>query len=355
MYETSDDATWIHIWQNDEDGTDVVFVKRKNSEIVGLDVNTSISFPEVQSAGQPDFIYTVYQRTFAPWDRFGHFPLLPHYHVAKNSFHGDNRGFSLKDSRVPLDGNETTVTARFHQYVQFDLRGNKIDEDGFCSETRGYYNFVKKIPATDYFPEEILEEQSQIQVPNWVSNLGVINNGGAEVNMSIEGADPLVRLLVGKIFQYDPTTPDIEDQLHLKCVYSSVDSNLYIFGAVLNKEFPAYEAFIEDNCGHRFFLLTQQSPCESSLASELMRPVFDYAKKFGFRLKVDNDGCFGSTLVELGYTDNGGYYDILKFPINVWNLMESSSAPALDCPSTPCEGAYGNEGEDRRLFFNCGW
>jgi hypothetical protein len=101
----------------------------------------------------------LHQRSFAPWRKFGHFPVSPPIpcfptglakHTLKNSFWGDYRGFSTAKPWRFLDSrNSEKVTSRLNQIAKFKLGQAIMDKDGFCSETRGYENFIRVVCETE--------------------------------------------------------------------------------------------------------------------------------------------------------------------------------------------------------------
>ncbi|WP_024741793.1 hypothetical protein [Tenacibaculum maritimum] len=188
----------------------------------------------------PTLVFTVHQRSFAPWYKFGSI-----YGISPNTFFGDNRGFSLKDN----DSNGAKkaqglgkVSSRLYQISKIDFLNNEITfEDGYASETEGRPLFIPAINAR------------MIEKPYYKSSLSCKNN----LEMRLLGQDPLV-----------VPAPNIDCKLNLN--FKLENSILSISGTVSYKAFPAYEAFIEDARGNKVFLHTFGPIHEELLAWELM-------------------------------------------------------------------------------------
>lgn len=344
-YNGATNAAWIHIWENPKsDDEDIVFIKTK----FGVASTNSPQAPTELGIGAdipPPYKYKILHRCFAPWDRFGHLPILPGVHTAKNSFHGDNRGFSLGESEV-VSG----VTARIHQELNFILGKEKSKvqrtPNPYSSITIGYTNFKQKKPVKfiergelgwwEYGPNE---EQQDFCKPSGFENFMVKNNI-TYTSMFYEGSDPLIKLPM--------IAPDIEWYLELGWYYKKTNTSINISGRLIGKSFPAYEAIVEDECGTKVFLYTYTSPCESELASELMNPIPDYNKGFDMSLKVDTKGCFTGDITTIydGVTSSTS--------LSAWNTLNLNKKVAKDCLSIPCQGAYPNDGSNQSNQFNCG-
>lgn len=347
-YQESSIAAWIHVFEvPDSLGQDVLFVKSKYVDTEQI-APKSIKAKQIQADPSPPFEYTVLHRSFAPWDRFGHLPIAPDIHIARNSFRGDNRGFSLEDPTRTSPG----TTAKINQIMKIKLGKGKLplsNESIFSSKTIGYENFRKREPRRiiphpykqelDHWEYVPTQEKEDFCNPSGFENT-LIKDNITYAAMFFEGSDPLI--------VFPMIAPDVEWYLELGFYYTSSESALNISGRVIGKSFPAYEAYIEDKCGNKMFLYTYAAPCESDLAIELLNPFPDHNKGFDIAVKVDDNGCF---LSELTTTYDGTSQDI---DMQSWNQQNLSKAAAQDCPSNPCQGAYPNDGSDKRNDFNCG-
>lgn len=343
-YSLEGNKIWIHIWENPlVDDEDIVFIKFKtppqNSEKPELDELN------IQADPPPPYAFKIVHRSFAPWNWFGH---LPFSKASRNSFMGDNRGFSLAE---PVQfKTQNGVTARINQQTKFVLgEGETKLENGldplFSSLTRGYRNFRRKIPIRmvtnpykqeldhwEYGPAPISEA---IEEPEGFSNILVDKNNNITTSaMFFEGSDPLVDFAT-----------DIEWYLELGIYYTQATKQMHISGKVVGKEFPAYEAFLEDKCGNKVFLYTFTSPCESKLFVELFPFLHDFNDDFEYKIQLDDNGCFTGQFWNL--TNNS------QLSIEDWNQFNLDKEPAEDCPSNPCQGSYTDDGTDLTIFFNC--
>ncbi|HFD33459.1 MAG TPA: hypothetical protein ENJ28_12225 [Gammaproteobacteria bacterium] len=348
-FNNSTQAVWVHVWENPkQDDEDIVFLKMKESHTTGNIAPSNIQTQQIQTDPPPPHEYTILHRSFAPWDRFGHLPILPNVHIARNSFWGDNRGFSLNDPDLVFPG----TTARIHQRMKVKLGSGKVPLAGqskFSSLTRGYENFkkwkAKRIIPHPYKEEldrweyEPAEEKEDFCNPSGFEN-SMVENNITYTAMFFEGSDPLI--------VFPMVAPDIEWYLKLGLYYKSNDNTLNISGLLMGKSFPAYEAYIEDKCGNKMFLYTYAAPCESQLAVELLNPLPDYYEGFDISVKIDENGCFQSGVT----TSYGGNTE--NTDLQSWNQTNLSKAAAKDCPSNPCQGAYPNDGSDKTDDFNCG-
>lgn len=328
-YQASTVAAWIHIFEvPDSLGQDILFIKTKYDDKEQIAPPTITTINSVSSA-PPSYQFKISQRCFAPWDRFGHLPVLPGVHIAKNSFEGDNRGFSLED--FVFTKVEEGATSRTYQFANVELGTRVLDHPEperrkFCSESVGYRDFIRKKPilGNPDIPiatgEEDVPEQRQIGTIKGFER-GIFNNNITYVAMFLESPNPLVAI-----------APDIEWYIELALLYNDSNNLFEVIGFVTGKEFPAYEAIIEDECGNKAFLHTMTAPSEDQLGSELMNPFSDYNEPINFKVTLDENGCF---------TDNA-VIDDTNISLQEWNTTNLNKAPALDCPQSPCEGIYPN-------------
>ncbi|MEZ4986323.1 MAG: hypothetical protein R2795_15000 [Saprospiraceae bacterium] len=330
-----------------------VFDSDEEGESIGYDEGVVKIFP------QPNYPYTLYQRCFAPWTRFGHFPIplpLPCFptglaqHTLRNSFWGDNRGFSLDRHRIPLIpelGEEGTVTARMHQYLSLRLNGELLGEEAFSSESLGYANFIAA------------EESSDRCEPDRWLRVGQNRHTRTMARMFMEGSDPLIVFSEGIV-------PDIEAQLiaYIDVIQGGEVLYLYLRGIINYKKFPAYEAFIEDAAGNRVFIATFAPEGESHLDTELLCPQYDYNRRFDLKIPIDDNGnflinqemiigwnqrppttfqgiLFVADVEDPVYTEfRLPVFDYQRVTVSDWNNYHLNKNPAGDCPAIPCEGEY---------------
>lgn len=362
LYSSNSNSVWLHIWENPArtDGRSspnetehIIFFKGKFAS-VDNDIDCGLeAFKQANIKLNPaNFQYTISQRCFAPWDWFGHFPVLPGVHIWKNSMRGDNRGFSLKPFGLLYTSDPyTKAKARLYQYMTFTLKGDVLDNAHQAGQTVGYRNFQKLIPANAFEPAHPAELETDFAVTSGKEEIleKIIN--GVHINMNIQGADPLVHLVIRGTSMF---TPDIENTVKMNIYYEPDEASIHLHGSVCTKNFPAHEVLIEDKCGNRLFLNTTSSPCESELGIELMFNVFDHHDYFDFRIPVDNNGCFLDNIVKMAVDrSTGTELDNSILSISEWNNTNLNKPPAVDCPSLPCEGCYRNNGDDLRTYFNC--
>ncbi|MFN0014360.1 MAG: hypothetical protein ACKVU2_07405, partial [Saprospiraceae bacterium] len=273
-----DMATWYHIWENPiTSEPDALLFKHK------LKKNSSPSFSTQNQTGYypppPPFEYTAYQRTFAPWRKFGHLPIPPPIpcfptglakHTLKNSFWGDYRGFSMAKPWPFLDSrNSEKVTSRLNQFTKFKLGQGIIGNNGFSSETRGYENFIRVVCEVESDamgnPIRVIcnnaQEKTTIASPKHKERFGKNEKTNTYLYLQIEGSDPLVSI-----------APDIDCHMLLYCdpINETGVSYLHVRGVILCKGFPSYESFIQDKFGNSVFIHTFGPSGESQLDKELL-------------------------------------------------------------------------------------
>ena len=334
----------VHFWENPVAANeDVVFVKLSGGGgISSVPSNHKIIEKPLNADSPPPFQYKLVHRSFAPWNRFGHLPIFPTVHVLRNSFRGDNRGFSLGNTDL-----FSQTTARIHHKLIFELGSEEeVDSELYSSQTIGFVNFKRKKIVSEEpnpFKEELVirkyesvKEEFGFCEPDGFDTIKVINNI-TYTAMFFEGSDPLIKLPL--------IAPDIEWYLEMATYFLESDSTINISARVIGKEFPAYEAYIEDNCMNKLFLHTYAAPCESDLAGELMNPFPDYNEGFELKIPVDSDGCFKGDVILSGSS---------SISIENWNQTNLSKSPAQDCPASPCQGAYPDNNNDNRSQYGCG-
>ncbi|MFZ4545761.1 MAG: hypothetical protein ACOYOA_17060, partial [Saprospiraceae bacterium] len=282
-FNNATNAAWVHIWENPiVTDYDIVFIKTKYNLNTSNTATPETTIQNVQADPLPPYKYKIMHRSFAPWDRFGHFPIFWNIHRARNSFEGDNRGFSLANSNSTSTPNPSGATARIHQSLSIQLDKEPVEKQDiaktFNSTTKGYPFCVRDIIT---FPLQIpiIYAGHEVTVLGSSSGFGRCrkSNGIFFTSMFFEGSNPL----------FTPA-PDIEWYLELGWYYTSSNKTVNISGRVIGKSYPAYEAFVEDVCGTKIFLHTYQAPCESALGGELLLPFPDYNEPFDLSLTTDS-------------------------------------------------------------------
>ena len=217
------------------------------------------------------------------------------------------------------------VTSRTYQFANYELGIGILNTPTtefrkFCSVTTGFRDFAKTKPIMDpsgmgvvVGTEDIPEETVAGTIKGF--ERGLFDNNITYVSMFLEAPNPLVIV-----------APDIEWYLELGLVFTEETNELKVVGFVTGKEFPAYEAIIEDGCGEKAFLHTMTAPSEDKLGSELLWPFPDYNEPIDFRVILDDNGCF---------TDEAMINQEV-ISLQQWNLDNLIKSTALDCPQSPC-------------------
>lgn len=266
------------------------------------------------------FPLKMHQRSFAPWDKFGN---MIWDKLQPNNFYGDGRSFSLKDNFLegPQDDLETryqklkisgNVTSRLYHKIEFDYNANEVVADktiAICNMTRGQWFFLPFDVATGY---KINESPSHIE---YYGEHSLIQSQGEKgiINMEIEGSDPMVM-----------PAPDIDWKLLVRLTLNRDEKTLNIKGYAFGKEFPAYEAFIEDYHGTRFFIHTYTPLNEFELSGELLWNLPDYFGNVDITIEVDVDDngyYFKNNLKSALYT----YSELLKEDDYIEKVYENIS------------------------------
>ena len=238
----------------------------------------------------PPYSYRIEQRSFAPWNRFGDLLTL-----FKNSYDGDNRGFSLS----------LNASSRVRRFAEVILTENKVVTKGSCNPSHGKTMFF--IPPNK---------------PKTGKDKGYANysiNDGLEIR--IEASNPLV-----------PGAPDIDWLSCLSFGVNSIEGELWldISGNTQGKGFPAFELVLYDKNELGVFLQTVPAPSEGQLFWELISNQYDYSFFINLSIRLNEDGSFFGEV-----SDSSG-----DVSISEWNSLHLSKSPAGDCPSAPCTGEY---------------
>ena len=266
--------------------------------------------------------FYVYQRSFAPWKMFGSF-LVSNF---DRSYAGDNRKFSLKNnaiSHAETEG-ENSVTSRLYQKVEIDILTHKVVEiEKYASETVGPFVFL------------INEDDPRFGTvkDSWVQGSSI--SGDTEnLSIRIQGSNPKTPLVA----------PDIDWKLNLELTYVFEQNKEYLVvrGEALGKGFPAYEAFIEDAGGIRYYLITLPAPDRDDLESDLLWPVNDIYGDLNdilLKFELDMNGRFTGSIFKgsvapfdwLRPIDWFSSERISWTKLNNWNEMNEMKIPSSDC------------------------
>jgi hypothetical protein len=261
------------------------------------------------------FPLKVHQRSFAPWEKFGNFFL----DSFKNSFHGDDRGFTLKDNFVENEGDTVEirnkklkdsgfVTSRLYQMIEFDYFYDGLTSSkSFCNMTQGYRMFVSPWEEHKIQTPEHYEYYGEHSLINSSTEKGVIN-------ISIWGSDPLVK-----------PAPDIRWKLTTRLKINEDKKTLSIDGTVVGKGFPAYEAFVEDSKGKKIFLHAFMPKSELLVTTEL--DFFDWPDYFKIvnmeiEIVMDTGGYhFGEKIIMGIFNSNYDTIEYSEISITEWNNL----------------------------------
>jgi len=264
------------------------------------------------SVSKIPFPLKIHQRSFAPWPKFGSM-----FGLKKNSFYGDNRGFSLADNlisdKIDFDNffatNPTAeqrkiflesrnkkntlnnqVTSRIYQMIYFDYQHEGVlDVVSCCNMTRGNVEFIN----TGSFADKI-----DVQSPDheeYYGTHGLIPESQERnvVNIQMEASDPLIH-----------PAPNIRWKVlaRLNLVRKNNKKYLEIDGSLIGKGFPAEEVFIEDSKKKRIFLYTYQAINEEKIGPELSSPLPDFIRdiKMSIQIEEDDDGFFFGEIIYNG-------------------------------------------------------
>ena len=373
QFNSSNYSIWYHIYEitcEDEEAQDLLFVKFKqienpldcdNEDLIVQ--NWNFAFPINFSI--PNFTYKFTQKSFGPWIDFGHFDLIPcvtNTHDRANSFMGDNRGFSLSDSKQYTGSNPSpttvygcndndNVTSRIHHSVEFTL-GNftKTCEDVYSSGTLGAKNFIGGGGDQCNWNCEVESE--------------IVGTSTFSVNtlyLHSQGSDKCISLA---------TDIDLRSKLSYDIVNENNKTYLRVRGFLAHKSFPSHEYVLQDLLGKRVFIHTFSAAQESSLVCELFENIYDGFYPFDYKIEVNaNTGLFGEEIIFSSLKSNTFFtqpgtgvnpltganicnaninvsgdpieFEYTSWTIDLWNDFYFGSDPAGDCPSVPCEGVLG--------------
>lgn len=255
--------------------------------------------------------YRLYMRSFAPWPAFGGIAPGPTYHqsgrittVNQTNYEGDDRGFSL-------DTDNSRTTARINFYIDVDPTAGRFSgEKVWSNESQGPWMLVGPIGRRRANPK--------------ATTLSYYQAGKLHLDASLAGANPLV-----------PIAPDIDARgvFDFRLERDPRGDKLVIASDISGDQFPAFEAFIDDQMGGKVFL--------GGFAPESRSPL-QLMRLFG-QLNKPNQIYFRSG-VEITLGPMGGFSRIvgtfatqlsvpfLNFPgatytLGQWNALIMKSIP----------------------------
>lgn len=355
IFESKDFSVWQHLWRNpDPDGQDWLCTRMKAPKIEAPadcfaekeDININGWDPFQEVSDLPEFNYSVYQRSFAPWQTFGDLPPL-----FWEACCGDNRGFSLEDV-YDVQDNPDGAKSRLNHVVSFSLNSDNFSNIFNTSNiTRCRQDFIGDWESGFSFTphEERIED-------------GILY-------MHILGDDPVIFHHFSRE-PYDAwVVPDIDSRTKLSFNIITQNNKMFltIKGVVVHKGFPAYELFIKDASGQGVFLYTYAPNSKRLLLPELTMPFYDREAFIDVMIEIDEEGNFlneinGSTLERYRFFGKLIYCDILNLNwdqtgdivhpssatnITEWNDYFLNKNPAGDCQESgeyPCPQQVGYSG-----------
>jgi len=270
--------------------------------------------------------FKIHQRSFAPWKMFGSFLV----NNLDRKFEGDNRGFSLKENVVKKE-DKSGVTSRLYQRIGFENSNNSYtfkEEEKFASETIGEFNF---------YNESIVDTIQGEVINHWYNGKSFVNKS-ASFKARIQGSNP------GITIAPDFLVPDIDWTLKLECMELVENKTNYLLlkGEIVGKGYPAYETFIEDANGNKYFLWSFSAPPRDDLESELIWPfndVFGDGNEILLKFEYDDKGMFTGTIFK-GNVLNGDWYNPIHWfkkeeiqwqKTTKWNNLHLQKVPSPDC------------------------
>jgi len=213
--------------------------------------------------------YKVYQRTFAPWERFGNAFHPIRFRMVEYS--GDSRGFSTS----------TNVTSRITLKYSIDLnQQNYQGEPSVYSDKSTMYK-----EGTNEKLDEKTSTPSYLKwAPQKTANTTIFKT-------RFEGSNPLF-----------PFSPPIvwTGTLSITKVTGYIDVS-YSF---IRKGFPAFESFIEDGMGTKVFIGVYDAPAKGNAIQALSGSELAYASPtFRLRIYTNSNGSFSGNVMRT--YDNG--------------------------------------------------
>ena len=202
--------------------------------------------------------YSIYQRCFAPWEKFGNY--------FKWVYHGDDRGFSLSDD----------VTARVASKITVTLEGKLTYKDAYCDETIEY-NSRGEITGRDR------------ATPSFLVTGPRKSGTDVRVRTHLWGSNPLITGAPPIEWMGDFTISNHIDKGYIDLSYQ-----------INGKGFPAFETFIEDPKGTRAFIAAYQSPEKGEAAIRLLGSPFQEQVSGTIRFFTDSQGNFTGTVQQYG-------------------------------------------------------
>ena len=202
--------------------------------------------------------YSIYQRCFAPWEKFG-----KSFGV---EYHGDNRGFSLSDN----------VTSRIKSKVTISLSGKLIQKTASSDESIGYNSKGEVTGRATGTPTLLVTGPRK---------------SGSEVRFRTHlwGANPLLPIAPPIEWMGDFTISNHVDEGYIDLSYQ-----------INGKGFPAFETFIEDPNGTRLFIEAYQTLEKGQAIIKLAGSPLQVSTSGTIRIFTDSQGNFNGTVRQFG-------------------------------------------------------
>ena len=224
------------------------------------------------------------------------------------------------------------VTSRLYQHISVESSNNNYifrEEDKYASETIGQenFNFLWRHPEPDTFQGSVKN--------GWYKGKSFVNESSS-FKARIQGSNPGIT--------FPLIAPDIDWTLKLEFMELVENKTNYLIlkGEVVGKGYPAYETYIEDANGNKYFLWSFSAPPRDNLESELIWPfndVFGDGNEILLKMEYNKEGEFTGTIFK-GELINGDWYNpvhwLKKEEINWsettnWNNTHLQKVPSPDC------------------------
>ena len=262
-------------------------VNIKNSITTSNIINTSVESIQVGSGnnstqgnkGGNSLLYSIYQRSFAPWDKFGK--------IGNTEYHGDDRDYSLDEE----------ASSRIWGAAQVDISNGKLTNKTQGAGTTISYNTngseTGRATATTSF------------------DVAGPRSSGKEtrLNTYLSGSNPLIKF-----------SQPIVWNSSIAIVNSVANGYIDVGFGVYGKGFPAFESFIEDAAGNKAFLNIFQAPNKNYALPRLLGSPLTVGSKIAMRIYTNRKGIFTGKMMF-----NGKNYSLSE-----WNNWVQSMKAAVD-------------------------
>ena len=267
-----------------------------NAARVGTDVyNNSVQFKAINNQLVGNMTqqvgYNVYQRSFAPWQRFGN--AFHPTQFKRVEYHGDGRGFSTSSNVT------SRITLKYS--IDLNLQNYQGDPSAYSDESIMY-----KEGTNEVLGRKTGTPSYSKWSPQKTGNTTTFKTSFEGNNPLFPGSDPIV--WTGTL------------ALTKGAGYIDVD---YSF---MGKGFPAFESFIEDGNGTRVFIGVYDAPAKGNAIPVLTGSELSYSSQlFRLRIYTNSNGSFSGNVTRT--YGNGQSYTM---PINTWNNYVQQLPAAQD-------------------------